>query len=154
MDRHETDTPVRTKPAYHRPMPWQIVVALVLTGLDGLTLALNAAKLGTIAASAPQQFRWMPFLLTILVALAAAVYLVLGACVAARLKTARKLAVVVNFILLLFALMALAVSGAIGELNVLALVSGAFSLFMISLLGSEQAQAYAYRGGDDSWPEE
>jgi hypothetical protein len=154
MDPHETDTPARTKPAYHRSMPWQIAVALVFTGLDGLALAFNAVTLGAIAASAPQQFRWMPLLLTVLVALAAVVYLVLGVCVAARLKTARKLAVIVNFILLLFALMALAVSGAVGGFNVLALVSGGFSLFMIALLNSEQAQAYAYRGGDDSWPED
>jgi hypothetical protein len=135
-------------------MPWQIAVALVFTGLNGLALAFMAAGLGSIAGSMPERFRLMPLLLMIPVALMAVVYLVLGVCIAARLKTARKLAIVVNFILLLFAVLAVTAFVAFGEFNLPALASGAFSLFMISLLGSEPSQAYTYRGGDDSWPEE
>ncbi|GAB4002166.1 hypothetical protein GCM10029992_39640 [Glycomyces albus] len=139
-----------TKPVYHRPMPWQIVVALVFIGLDVLAYALMAAGLGVVAGSAPER-SGVPIVLMTPVALIALAFIALGVCIAARLNKARKLAVIVNVIFLMFAVWSLISSIAFGGLDVPALFGGAFSLAMLYLLASDRAKAYTYKG-DDSLP--
>lgn len=143
-----------SKPAYHHPMPWQIVVALVVTGLDALALAFMAAGLAAVSGSAPQQVRGILLILTALVALGAVAYVSLGVCIAARLNKARKLAIVLNFVFVLSAVGILVVLGAMGEFNPAALASGVLSLFMVALLSNERSQAYTYKSGEDGWPED
>lgn len=136
-------------------MPWQLITALALIGLDALYLAFQAVKLGAIAADLwAEPFGWLPLLLMSVVAVLATLCVVVGLCILARRNWARRLAVTVNFILVLFAVLALVFAGALGQFDVLALASGAFSLFMIFLLSAERSKAYTYRGGDDSWPED
>jgi hypothetical protein len=134
-------------------MPWQIVVALVVTGLDALVLAFMAAGLAAVAGWAPQ-FQGLLLLLTAVVALIAVVFVSLGVCIAARLNKARKLAIVVNFVFVLAAVGILVVRGVMGEFDPAALASGAFSLFMVALLSNEHSQAYTYKSGEAAWPED
>ncbi|MEU5152792.1 hypothetical protein [Glycomyces sp. NPDC021274] len=143
-----------SKPVYHRPMPWHIVVALVVTGLDALALAFMAAGLAAVSASAPRQFQGLLLMLTALVALVTVVYVSLGVCIAARLNKARKLAIVLNLVFFLAAVGILIVLAVIGEFYPAALASGALSLFMIALLSNERSQAYTYKSGEARWPED
>jgi hypothetical protein len=135
-------------------MPWQIVVALVFIGVNGLSFALQAASLGTALGAEAGRLAGLMLTLTIVAALQAAVSFAVGACIAARLNWARRLAVLANFVFVLSAVGILAVLTSIGEFSVLVLASGALSLFMIALLSNERSQAYTYKGGDDGWPED
>lgn len=147
------DTP-GTKPAYHHPMPWQTVVALVFIGLDALALLLMASGLAAVAGSAPRQVQGLLLFMTVPVVLGAIVFTVLGICIAVRLNKARKIAVVLNFFFLIAAIAVLIVLGIVGEFNPAALFSGALSFFMISLLSNERSQAYTYKDGEGGWPED
>ena len=146
--------PTPSKPIYHHPMPWQIVVALVVTGLGALALAFMAAGLAAVSGSVPRQVQGILLILTVLVALGAVVFVSLGVCIAARLNKARKLAIVLNLVFFLSAVGILVVLGVLGEFNPASLASGALSLFMVALLSNERSQAYTYKSGEVGWPED
>jgi hypothetical protein len=119
-----------SKPVYQHPMPWQITVALVLIGLDVLFTAATA-----VLTFSPLAALWT------------LIWIALGVCIAARLNRARNLALAFNLLSILIAIMLTVVFAALGAIAVLTAASGAFSLGMIFLLGSEASKAYTYKVG-------
>jgi hypothetical protein len=121
-------------PVYQRPMPWQITVALVLIGLDVLFTAATA-----VLAFSPLAALWT------------LIWIALGVCIAARLNRARNLAMAFNLLSIVIAIMLTVVLAAVGTIAVLTAASGAFSLGMIFLLGSDASKAYTYKVGPRSY---
>lgn len=130
MDTPETRHPPRAKPVYQRPMPWQIIVSLVLIGLDVLSRAVTAVLTFSIVS-----------------ALFALIWIALGACIIARLEKARNLAMACNLVSIVAAILLTVALAPLGGIVVLTIANGAFSLGMIFLLGSDASKAYTYKVG-------
>jgi hypothetical protein len=119
-----------SKPAYQRPMPWQLTVALVVIGFDVLLTATAA-----VLTFSPMAVLWT------------LIWTALGVCIIARINKARTLAIGFNFLNILAAVMLTAILASLGAVAVLPAASGAFSLGMIFLLGSDACKAYTYKVG-------
>lgn len=130
MDNPAIEDPPGTKPVYQHPMPWQITVALVLIGLDVLSSAMTAVLTFSVVA-----------------AVSALIWIALGVCIVARLDRARNLAMAFNLLNILIAVLLTLAFAAHGAIAVLTAASGAFSLGMIFLLGSDASKAYTYKVG-------
>ncbi|MFC3494300.1 hypothetical protein [Glycomyces rhizosphaerae] len=130
MDNPAIEDPPGTRPVYQRPMPWQIIVALVLIGLAVLSSAMTAVLTFSVVA-----------------ALSALIWIALGVCIVARLDRARNLAMAFNLVNILIAVLLTLAFAALGAIAALTAASGAFSLGMIFLLGSDASKAYTYKVG-------
>lgn len=119
-----------SKPVYQHPMPWQITVALVLIGLDILFTAAMA-----VLTFSPLAALWT------------LIWIALGVCITARLNRARNLAMAFNLFNFMIALILTVLVASLGAFTVLTAASGAFSLGMIFLLGSDASKAYTYKVG-------
>ncbi|PRY58390.1 hypothetical protein [Glycomyces artemisiae] len=128
MDTPETLHPPRKKPVYQHPMPWQVVVALVLIGLDVLSRAAT-----TVLTFSPVS------------ALGALIWIALAVCIAARLDRARNLAMWFNLLSLLLAVLLTFAFASVPGIMVLTIANGVFALGLIYLLGSEASKRYTYR---------
>lgn len=155
--------PLRTKPVYHRPIPWQVVTALALIGGYLVLLTVRAASLwaaytllGPRAELAPEvgvAQRWA-LLALIVTALAIVLNVVLGVCIAARQNWARVLAHLLYLIFAVFHICRAVFFGAMGTAAWPLYGGIAFCLALLYLLHGEEAKAYTYKGGGGSWPEE
>ncbi|GAA2261100.1 hypothetical protein GCM10009853_012710 [Glycomyces scopariae] len=150
-------------PAFHHPIPWQVVAALALIGCHALALVLqSAAALALFRSQQPPESR-LTLLVLLGAATAAAANAVLGACIAARQDWARTVAVALSLlacfsygaasVVLSFAAFATA-PGVRGTLLLSAYGAFAFCLALLFLLQNERAAAYTYRGGGGDRPDE
>ncbi|MCD0445954.1 hypothetical protein LO763_20290 [Glycomyces sp. A-F 0318] len=161
--------PLRTKPVYHHPIPWQVATALPLLGCNVLSLVLQARAILDYGVAPPPSQAWpaldawpaLAVLHLICTVVAAAACAAAAVCIAARRDWARTTAVAVCVVLCFyyvpiaigFTVVPLVIdSGFAGGL--LASVCGALALCLalLHLLHGEEAAAYTYKGG--RWPEE
>jgi uncharacterized membrane protein len=130
-------------------MPWQLITALAIIGLEALYLAAQALGVGTVAAAyAGEDGAAAPLAVSGVTAVLAVLCVVVGACIAARYDKARRIAITINLVLVAFALLTVVILGLLGQFDVLTLLNGAFALFMIAMLSSEPAKAYTYRNAE------
>lgn len=141
--------PLRTKPVYHHPIPWQTIAALALIGLDVLVRAATAvltfaltSALDVVPAAATAVLA--SSVLAILVTL---MWIALGVCIAARLDRARNLAMWFSLLNIITAMLLAFAFVPLWEITASAVASGAFSLCLLFLLGGDASKAYTYRAG-------
>jgi hypothetical protein len=134
----------RSKPAYHHPIPWQVVVALVLIGASILSLTYLVSLLWIEYDSGDAPL-W-PLVAT---AVGIVVQVTVGVCIAARLNWAR----VAGFTLCILAALVAVVSGFAAGVNVSSFTGVGVGIVLFFLLRSDKAAAYTYKGGG-GWPED
>jgi hypothetical protein len=141
--------PLQAKPAYHHPIPWQVVVALVLVAASVLSLTYLASLLwidyGSRAEDGRETVLW-PLVAT---AAAIVVQVVVAVCLAARMDWAR----IIAFGLCLFTSVVAIISGLVAGLAVPSFTGVGICLILFFLLRSEKARTYAYKGRVMEWPE-
>ncbi|MFB9661651.1 hypothetical protein ACFQS3_02915 [Glycomyces mayteni] len=152
--RPEEAAPPRAKPAYHHPMPWQVATALVMIAAAAVSSLAEAALIGLGSIVADPRFERLLLALLVASVLHATVCTALGACVAARLDWARRLAAVASLYGVACSLMALVIFGVLDALSPAPFAAGGFSLLLLGLLSGEAATRYTYRGGGGSLPDE
>lgn len=150
--------PLTSKPAYHHPIPWQVVTALVLLGLAAASYAIQSAALwiAHLLPATAQQHRLL-LASAIATAFGAAVAVAVGVCIAARLDWARKVALAFNLLGIMQAVAVLGTVGAFGEIGVPVLAGGAQASILFALLfllSSAAAKTYTYKGGGGTWPDD
>lgn len=155
--------PLQTKPVYHHPIPWQVVVALVLNCCNALLLTAQAYLLLNDLEQFPRPTETLVLGILLLAALAAALQVVLAVCIAARQHWARILQITLCVLASCYNLLAvvgLAIipetfgSGFERDLTLLAYLGLAIGLGLLFMLHNEKAAAYTYRGGGAGYPEE
>ncbi|MFG3341575.1 hypothetical protein [Glycomyces sp. NPDC048151] len=155
--------PLQAKPAYHRPIPWQVLAALALICGSVLSLAVQASLLLELRGVLSEPGPSLVMGLLVTTALAALASAVLAVGIAARQNWARTTEIALC-VLSCFYNVPAAVGFSIAPVRtslgydsaaaLSAYLALALCLALLFLLHSEKAAAYTYRGGGSSWPEE
>jgi len=150
---HSKMEPTPAKPFYHHPIPWQVVVALVLIGATIVSLTFFAATLWDLYASGKSAL-W-PF---VVMALATVFHVVAAVCVAARLNWARLMAFRLSWLVVVIAgvsgVITIAVADDPGPVGPTPLPGLILNIILFFLLRSEKSEVYTYKGGGGSLPED
>lgn len=157
-----TMAPLDAKPAYHRPIPWQVLVALALICCTVLSLAFQASLLLAVQGRLLEPGPKLVAGLLLGTALAALANTVLAVGIAARLDWARSLEIALCVICCFYNVPAAAgftiadVPASLGlgpEVVLSTYLALALGIALLFLLHSDKAAAYTYRGGGAAWPE-
>ncbi|WP_026922977.1 hypothetical protein [Glycomyces arizonensis] len=140
----------RSKPAYHHPIPWQIVVALVLIGASLLSLAYLAALLWVDYDSRIEDGREAMLWPLVATALAVVVQVAVAVCIAARMDWARR----IGSGMCLFTGAVASVSGLVAGVAAPSFTGIGVVLILFFLLRAEKAERYTYRGRAMDWPDD
>ncbi|WP_091038807.1 hypothetical protein [Glycomyces harbinensis] len=139
--------PLRTRPAYHHPIPWQVVAALVLIGASVCSLTYLAALMWADFRSPTEEAVLWPLVAT---AAAAAAQVAVAVCIAARMNWAR----IIGFGTCMLTGVVAFASGLAAGLDVPSYTGIGIGLVLFFLLRSEKAKRHTYKGGGASWPED
>jgi hypothetical protein len=154
--------PLQTKPAYHHPIPWQILAALALICCNILSLAFQATLLLIVGDQLPEPGPHLVLGLLAATGLAALTNVVMAVCIAARRNWARSLEIALCVIGCFYyvpaavgiSLAPVPTSFGLDAGAVLATyLALALSLALLFLLHNEKAAAYTYLGGGAPRPE-